>query len=980
MINFQRRAVLALATLGLAMTAIAQAPKSEPVYNRDGVQVQTNTAELLGAVTPDVIHIDIHNDPVGQEWRPGDPVREIPRQHWADPAVFAAGQRPAVNTVPAGTDKLAQLQREYDAAVSPIGRAFTTPVFNFEGAPGTTLPPDPTGDVGATHFVQAVNASGGTRVRVFNKSDGAMVGNFILTTQLVGTGACASALGDPIVVYDGLADRWVITEFSSQSGRTLCVYVSATNDALGGTWYRYGFQTAAFPDYPKYGVWPNAYFVGANEGSASGQRPLLALERAPMLTGATARFVRVNVPNLAGFGFQMTTPATVTGTDAPPANAPGIFMRHVDDEAHFPGSNDPTRDYLQLWQFAVDWTPMTPTTTLTGPSQIFISEFSSNLNGLTAFNAFPQPNGQKLDPLREPIMNVLMYRNFGSYEAMVGNMVTDVDAADTGGVRWFELRRSGGTANPWQLFQEGTYAPADAGGPADRWMAGIGVDKNGDLGLAYSVVRQSPSIFASLRYTGRLDGDPFGVMTATETELATGERSQGNERWGDYHQMGVDPVDGCTFWFVGEYMGPAGSTNNTRIGAFRHDSCGLPNFSLTTSVRSASVCVLASPVALPPNTVSVGPFSGFNSSVSLILSTLPAGITGSFTPPTVAAVPGTSTLNLTASPGVAPGTNVVTVQGTSGALVKTTNIALSATTIIPAAPALATPANGAMNVPINPTLSWTASAQAASYNVQVATDAAFTNVVFSGSVSAATSIVVTTGLASSTTYYWRVTSQNTCGTSAQSAVFSFTTVPAPGDCSVGTSARNVFTEDFTNGAGGFTTTGGTGTSWALSTARPSPASGGNAMKSAANTTTSNQLLTSPTIALPNGQLPVTLAFQRWRFLENNGAAACWDGGFMEASVNGGAFTAIPSANVLNDPYYGPLGSGQPAWCSIAAVDYNALGTLIDLSAWAGSSVQLRWRVTTDTSVADEGWYVDDVRVQVCSPDLMFRNGFDSATP
>lgn len=973
------RFVILVAVFGWAGTAFAQAPKAQPVYNTDGVQVQTNTAELLGSVTPDVIHVDIHNDPVGQEWRPGDPVREIPRQHWADPAVFAAGQRTAVNPVPAGVDKLAQLQREYDATVSPLGRAFTTPVLNFEGAPGTTLPPDPSGDVGATHFVEAVNASGGTRVRVFNKSDGAVVGNFILTTQLVGTGACASALGDPIVVYDGLADRWVITEFSSQSGRTLCVYVSATNNALGGTWYRYGFQTAGFPDYPKYGVWPNAYYVGANEGSVSGQRPLLALERAPMLTGATARFVRVNVPNLAGFGFQMTTPATVTGTDAPPATAPGIFMRHVDDEAHLPGSNDPTRDYLQIWQFAVDWVPATPTTTLTGPSQVFISEFSSDLNGLTAFNAFPQPNGQKLDPLREPIMNVLMYRNFGSYETLVGNMVTDVDAADTGGVRWFELRRSG-ISNPWTLFQEGTYAPADAGGPADRWMAGIGVDSSGNLGLAYSVTRQSPGIFASLRYTGRLNGDPIGVMTAAETELATGERSQTNERWGDYHQMGVDPVDGCTFWFVGEYMGPAGSTNNTRVGAFRHDNCGTPSFTLSPATTSANVCVQGTPVQLPANTISVGSINSYNSPVSLILSTLPTGISGTFTPSTVATLPGTSTLNLTASPGVAPGTNIVTVQGTSGAIVKTADISLRVSTLVPAAPALTTPANGAMNVPINPTLSWTASAQAASYNVQVSTDSGFSNIVFSGSVSSATNIVVSTGLASSTTYYWRVTGQNTCGTSMQSVVFSFTTVPAPGDCSVGTSARNVFTEDFTNGAGGFTTTGGTGTSWALSTARPSPASGGNAMKSAPNTTTSNQLLTSPAVALPTGQLPLTLAFQRWRFMENNGAAACWDGGFMEASVDGGAFTAIPTTNILNDPYYGPLPGGQAAWCSVAAVNYNALGTLVDLSAWAGSSVRLRWRVTSDTSVADEGWYVDDVRVQVCSPDLIFRNGFDSVTP
>lgn len=980
MINLLHRAVLAAATLGLATSSLAQIEKTEPVYNADGVQVQTAVAELLGTVTPEVIHIDIHNDPVGQEWRPGDPIREIPRQHWNDPAVFATGQRAPINPVANGTDKLAQVQRDYDVTVSPLGRAFTTPVYAFDGAPGTTLPPDPTGDVGAMHYLQAVNASGGTRVRVYNKSDGAQVGNFILNAELGGSGACATGFGDPIVVYDGLADRWLITEFSSSAGRTLCVYVSATNSALSTTWYRYGFQTASFPDYPKYGVWPNSYFVGANESSASGQRPFLALERAPMLTGAAARFVRVNVPNLAGFSFQMTTPATVAGPDAPPANAPGIFMRHVDDEVHFPGSNDPTKDYLQMWQFAVDWTPTTPTTTLTGPSQVFISEFSSNLNGLTAFNAFPQPNGVKLDPLREPIMNVLMYRNLGAYEALVGNLVTDVDGADTGGVRWFELRRSGGIANPWQLFQEGTYAPADAGGPADRWMAGIGIDSSGNLGMGYSVVRQSPGIFASLRYVGRLNGDPAGVMTSTETEFATGTRSQTADRWGDYHQMGVDPVDGCTFWFTGEYLGATSNQNDTRIGAFRHDNCGTPSFTLAPARTSANVCVMGSAVLLPPNTISVGSINSYNSPVSLILSTLPTAISGTLTPPTVATLPGTSTLKLTLSPGVAPGTNVVTVQGTSGAIVKSADITLNVSTLVPTAPALSMPANGAMNVPINPTLSWTASVQAASYNVQVATDPAFANVVFSGSVSSATSILVTAGLASSTTYYWRVTSQNTCGTSMQSAVFSFTTVPAPGDCSVGSSARNVFSEDFTSGLNGFVASGTGASTWALSTARPSLLSGGNAVKATDIATVSNQLLTSPTINLPTGQIPQTLIFQNWRQMERNGTTACWDGGFVEISISGGAFTAVPPAMLLNDSYRGPLPGGQQAWCDDPTRPYSAQGTLVDLSSWAGSPVQVRWRVTTDTSVSKEGWYVDDVRVQVCSPDLTFKNGFDSTTP
>ncbi len=973
---------LAIATSGIA-AAVAQAPTQ--YVREDGVEVQVNTAELLGSVQAEIIQIDVHNDPVGLEWQPGDPIREIPRRHWDDPSALGKLERSPVNPVAPGVDPLALLQREFDSHAAHRGGTFTTPIQNFEGAPGTTLPPDPTGDIGANHYVQAVNASGGTRVRVYNKTDGMMVGNFILNSTLGGTGACASGLGDPIVVYDAIADRWVLTEFSSQSGRTLCVYISATSDPLGTTWYRYGFQMPSFPDYPKYGVWSDAYYVTANESGTANARPVYAFERGPMLTGGTARFVRLTVPRLAGFGFQQLTPAHHVGIDAPPNGAPGIYMRHVDDESHFSGSNDPSKDYLQMWSLSLDWTPPTPATTLVGPIQIDVSEFSSNLNGLTAFNAFPQPNGQKLDPLREPIMNVLMYRNFGTYETIVGNLVTDVDAADTGGVRWFELRRTGGIANPWQLFQEGTYAPADAGGPADRWMAGIGVDSSGNLALGYSVTRQSPGIFASLRYVGRLAGDAPGIMTTAETEIATGERSQSNERWGDYHQMGVDPVDGCTFWFTGEYMGPAGTTNNTRVASFRHAECGDPTFTLNTSVSSLEVCAAGpSPVVLPPITVNIGSVNDYNGPVNLVYLPLPAGFSGTIVPSTVNPLPGSAVASLSIAGPVVPGENIVTIEGTSGTIIKSREVSIDVATISPAQVTLTAPVDNAVNVPANAILSWAASSQASDYVVEVASDATFTNIVFTGNVSAGTSIAVTPALATSTTYYWRVRASNICGTSVDSAVFQFKTVPAPGDCDASTTAINVFSEEFTAGAGGFTTSAGTGTAtWAISTARPSPLSGGNAFKATGQSLVSDQRLTSPAIALPLDQNPITLRYQNWRHIEQNGAAGCYDAAILEAAVNGGAFAQVTGVKLLNDPYRGAVSSGfsNPigglnAWCDNPLRPYGA-DTLVDLSEWAGQSVQLRWRYASDSSVTNEGWYVDDVRVQTCQgSDEIFADGFD----
>lgn len=982
--KFTTRLLTAAIASGLALStpayvsaapAASKGPAHSEATNPLHESAQT---EFLGVVQPEVLSVDVRNDPVGQEWRPGDPIREIPRRHWDDPAVLDAQQREPVN--PPQADPLVALQQALDGIGPQRGAGFGTPLQNFEGAPGTTLPPDPTGDIGTTQYVQAVNASGGSRVRVYNKETGELEANFILATTLTGTSPCNSGLGDPIVLFDPIAQRWVITEFSPQAGRALCVYVSADANAANtaaNNWYRYTFVMPAFPDYPKYGVWTDAYYVTANEGGTAGARPFYAFERTQMLQGLAARFVRVTVPNLSGFGFQLSTPAHFVGDQLPPTSAPGIIMRHRDDEAHNAGSNNPDKDFLELWQLNMDWAPATPVGTLTPVHQIEISEFSSRLNGLTAFQAFPQPSGQRLDPLREPIMNVLMYRNFGTHESIVGNLTTNtlVDPQIRGAVRWFELRRTGSTAaTAWALHDEGTYAPTDAGGDIHRWMAGSGIDSAGNIAMAYSVVRQAGTpagIFPGLRYTGRLVSDPPGVMTAGEASIVVGERSQANERWGDYHQMGIDPVDGCTFWFTGEYMGPAGTTNNTRIASFRHDACGEPAFTLNSSLRQAAVCAAEPPVALPPATLTVGQVSGFTDPVALGFNpALPTGIAGVIGTSPVTP-PGSSSLALTLNAGVAAGLNTVTVEGTSGSLVRSLDIELNVATQLPGAAAPSAPANGATNVILQPTLSWSAGTQASSYTVEVATDMAFANIVFTGNVTTGTNVAVTSALASNTTHYWRVRPANICGAGNDSAVFSFVTQPAPGDCASGTIAANVFSEDFNAGAGGFTT-GGTGTqTWALSTARPSPASGGNAFLAVDIATVSDQQLTSPAINLPSGQQPLTLRYQNWRNIENNGTTGCYDGGLLEISVDGGAFTQLSGAALLNDPYRGPISgsfsnplAGLNAWCEPnPGRPYD--NTLVDLSPYAGSSVRLRWRLGTDTSAAREGWYVDDVQVQSC---------------
>ena len=354
--------------------------------------------------------------------------------------------------------------------------------------------------------------------------------------EALGSGACAAGFGDPIVLYDEAADRWLLSEFAA-SGNHLCVYISQTASP-SGTYFAYDFSTPNFPDYPKYAVWPDAFYVSTNEAAPA----VYALDRQKMLAGLAATMQRFVGPGLAGFGFQAFTPADIDGSPAPPAGAPGVFMRHRDTEAHGPAGVS-SNDLLEIWAFDVDFaTPAN--STFSQLPDISVAEFDSTLCGLTSFYCMAMPGVAQgatasLDPLREVIMNRLAYRNFGSHESLLGNLVTDVDGANRGGVRWFELRRSGGA---WSLFQEGTWNPD---GTNNRWMAGSAMDRDGNIALGYNVSGSATS--PSLRFTGRLAGDPLGTMTLPETSLVDGTATNASNRYGDYSAMSVDPADGCTF-------------------------------------------------------------------------------------------------------------------------------------------------------------------------------------------------------------------------------------------------------------------------------------------------------------------------------------------------------------------------------------------------------------------------------------------------
>ncbi len=520
-------------------------------------------AESVGApVTPHVYDKNLAELPVVTPWRAGDPITEVPRRFYPP----QAEGRGAVDPSP---DPLADLQAS--VALRAM-RGFTDPILAFDAVDFTGVhPPDPVGDIGANHYIHALNGSGGTTFVIYDKNGTVLAGPSRMDDIPDSSNPCSSGAGDPIILYDRAADRWFMQEFTQAND--LCIYISQGPDPVNDGWYLYRYRQSNFPDYPHFGIWPDGYYTTTNE---SGPTPIYVFDRQSMLTGATARpQQRFTIPSLSGYGFQAATPADLDGDTLPPVGAGGIIMRHVDDEAHSASPN-PDGDTLDLYTVTIDW-DNPGNSTVVAQAPIEITEYNSWLVDYTTFYSVPQPNAsQRLDPIREVILHRLQYRRFDTHESLVGVFPTNIDPATSGssvnaGLRWFELRRIGG-AGDWALHQEGTF---DVGEPSEnRFEGSIAMDEAGNMALAYSITRtEEPTVYPSIWYTGRLADDPASVMTQAEVEVAAGTNAQTSSgRWGDYASINIDPTDDCTFWYSGEYM--PDDRWGTHISSFKFEQCG----------------------------------------------------------------------------------------------------------------------------------------------------------------------------------------------------------------------------------------------------------------------------------------------------------------------------------------------------------------------------------------------------------------------
>ncbi|KAB2957133.1 MAG: S8 family serine peptidase [Thermoanaerobaculia bacterium] len=423
--------------------------------------------------------------------------------------------------------------------------------------------------------------------------------------------------------------------------------------------------------------------------------------------------------------------------------------------------------------------------------------------------------------------------------------------------------------------------------------------------------------------------------------------------------------------FAGQCGIGAGVFPNHTFGSGRIDALAAVNLLLAQANYQLAVTPASLAVCAPADAsfeVAIAQLGGFAEPVTLAATGQPAGSTVSFTVNPVTP-PGSSNLSITTA-GVATGTSTITVTGTSSpsAIVRDDTATLQVFAAGAAAPALTAPANGALNVPVRPTFTWSSASGAADYLLEVDDSPSFSSPVYTASV-VATSHTPGADLPSNTHLYWRVTANNPCA-SAVSAVFGFTTQALPGDCGLGSLPSVHYEYGFESGAGGWTSSG-TGNTWAQSGARVH--SGAFSWRAQDVTTVSDQRLVSPPIGLPTGEAPLTLQFWNHQTFEDR-TGGCWDGGLLEISTDGGTtFTQI-TAGLLTDPYDGPLGSGNPAaglsaWCGDPQ---DWLESVVDLDPWAGQTVRLRFRATTDGSVGrvPDGWYLDDVVVQGCVADSM----------
>jgi len=786
------------------------------------------------------------------------------------------------------------------------------PIANFEGLNindgGGWHPPDTDGEVGPNHYIQVVNIA----IGIYDKATGAELVNLPYNTffQLAPAPCNTQNRGDVVVMYDTMADRWLVTDFSLPSTGPVyqCMAISQTGDPVTGGWTYYTFMVdadgAPWNDYPKYGVWPDAYYLTANMFDPWSGAYIWALDREAMLAGAPLTAQEFH----AGSIYGSLLPANLKG-DLPPAGSPN-YLASFD----FPNT-------LHIWKLFIDWD--TPTNShLDGPTDL------TTANAALVWD-IPQKNtAQMVDSLGDRLMFAAQYRNMGDHESLWLNHT--VASGGTTGVRWYEVRDLSATPT---LYQQGTYDPGDG---HYRWMGSLATDRDGNMALGYSV--SSANLFPSVRYTGRLNGEAPGHLLQGETSLIEGTGSQtGSNRWGDYSRMSVDPVDDCTFWYTQEYFKTTSGSWTTRFGSFKFPSCGVPKGWIEGTVYN--------------------PDSGDGIAGAPVMA---EGVTTTLTVETDAAghyqmiLPG-STYTLTAGPLPPAYPDPVTVTGVAVTAGQTATVNIPLTGMPSLIEGSATvddnvPGgnnNGFPEPGESGLLLWNSVTNngGATATGTVATLTALTpGVTVDVAGSTYPDILPGDSASNSSPFVISIAPTVPCGTRLD---FEEMLATAQGDFTVQFSLdakaplprESVFSDDMESGTNGWTT-GGSPNTWAQTTSDShSPTHSWTDSPSGNYGNNANNWVRSPAIDL-SGKVETQLSFWH-RYNTESG----WDYAYPEYSINGGTTWQ----SFFPDGYTGNSGGWLSETFDAVALDNKA-------------DVRIRFRLTSDGGVIADGWYVDDVDV------------------
>ncbi len=443
-------------------------------------------------------------------------------------------------------DPLISLQRQAAGT-----RKSNPPSLVFEAGQIEASPTDPTGAIGPNHYVSAINSS----FSIFDKSGNPLISQASLTNLW-----SFEIAGDPIVFYDNYAKRFVITQFSA-TPNSILMAICKGPDPVNDGWYTYRFETSEFPDFPKFSIWSDGYYVTLNANEDN----VLILEREKLLIGDPSASVITFTSDVASDGPGSALAFNAIGPELPPLGD-AVILGVADDS-----SSGSSNDRLDLYTVNVNWdTPADSTIELT-------QSLASNNGDITPFSLF-NDNLPQADPDSNTIVppgmlsQLINYRKFCNYNAVVLNFLvkTGNGSNEKTAIRWYELRQDNDTA-PWTVYQEGTYTSPEG---KSAFGGSISIDAAGNIGMGYSTIGTvsngaTNDSFIQIYYTGRLLNDPLNVMTIAEQAITTDGTANKDARYGDYAQLTIDPLDDLTFWHISEYFKDEPDNARAVVGVFK---------------------------------------------------------------------------------------------------------------------------------------------------------------------------------------------------------------------------------------------------------------------------------------------------------------------------------------------------------------------------------------------------------------------------